>query len=149
MANLGKAWAQEASQSGSTTTTGSQSALGEGLAANPNRTAPASPSAQAALAETGQDVCADIKDDDTLSAQLDSMPEARKLLGFDSLTVSGAGPARCETLLLQVQDWVSKGAIGYRLCKLDLGDDAWYALMVREAFAAEFDVLGMSLALPG
>jgi hypothetical protein len=103
--------------------------------------------ALAALADNGQGVCADIKDDDTLEAQLDSLLEARELQGFDSSTVGGAGPGRCEALLKSAQAWLSQTNAGYRLCILDLGDDAWYGLMVREAFATEFDALGEALGL--
>ncbi|QCB47237.1 PoNe immunity protein domain-containing protein [Hydrogenophaga sp. PAMC20947] len=103
--------------------------------------------ALAGLAANGQGVCADIKDDDTLTAQLDSMLEARGLEGFDSSTVGGAGPGRCEALLKSAQAWLSQTNSGYRLCTLDLGDDAWYGLMVREAFATDFDALGEALGL--
>jgi hypothetical protein len=103
----------------------------------------------AAMAENGQGVCADIKDDGTMEAQIDSLLEARGLEGFDSNQVSGAGPARCEALLKSVQEWLVMGNRGYRFQGLDLGDDAWYGLMVRDAFAAEFIELGQTLGLPG
>lgn len=104
--------------------------------------------ALAALAENGQGVCADIKDDDALAAQVDSLLEARGLDGFDSTTVVGAGPARCEALLQNVQDWLSKEKHGYKLHTLDLGDDAWYGLIVHDQFVAEFLELGKTLGLP-
>jgi hypothetical protein len=103
----------------------------------------------AALAENGHGVCADIKDDATLEAQIDSLLEARGLEGFDSNQVSGAGPARCEALLKSVQEWLVLGDRGYRFQGLDLGDDARYGLVVRDAFAAEFTELGRALGLPG
>jgi hypothetical protein len=103
----------------------------------------------AALAENGQGVCADIKDDKTLEAQIDSLLEARGLVGFDSNEVSGAGPDRCETLLKRVQDWLVMGDRGYRFQGLDLGDDAWYGLIVRNAFSAELIELSQTLGLPG
>lgn len=103
----------------------------------------------AALAENGQGVCADIKDDATLEAQIDSLLEARGLEGFDSSKVSGAGPARCEALLQCVQDWLTAGSRGYRFHRLDLGDDAWYGLMVRDTFAVELVELGQTLGLAG
>ena len=103
--------------------------------------------ALAALAENGQGVCADIKDDVTLALQVESLLEGRGLKGFDSSTVGGAGPARCEMLLKNAQDWLSKSKLSYRLYTLDLGDDAWYALSVHEVFATEFLALGESLSL--
>jgi hypothetical protein len=103
----------------------------------------------AAMAENSQGVCTDIKDDATLEAQIDSLLEARGLEGFDSNQVSGAGPARCEALLKSVQDWLAMDGRGYRLQCLDLGDDAWYGLMVRDVFATEFIELSRTLGLPG
>jgi len=103
--------------------------------------------ALAALAENGHGVCADIKDDDTLAAQLDGLLAARELEEFDSSTVDGAGPGRCEALLKSAQVWLSQTNSGHRLYILDLGDDAWYGLMVREAFATELDALGDALGL--
>ncbi|MBU2205530.1 MAG: DUF1911 domain-containing protein [Gammaproteobacteria bacterium] len=104
--------------------------------------------ALAALAENGQGVCADIKDDVTLALQVESLLEGRGLKGFDSSTVGGAGPARCEMLLKNAQDWLSKSKLSYRLYTLDLGDDAWYVLSVHDVFATEFLALGESLSLP-
>jgi hypothetical protein len=101
----------------------------------------------AALAENGQGVCADIKDDDTLAAQLDRMLETRMLKGFEPSIVGGTGPARCEELLKNAQNWMSKGKLRYKLYTLDLGDDAWYGLSVHEVFATEFLTLGESLGL--
>ena len=82
-----------------------------------------------------------------MTAQLASLLEARGLEGFDSSTVGGAGPGRCEALLNSAQAWLSQTNSSYRLSILDLGDDAWYGLIVREAFATDFDALGEALGL--
>ncbi len=103
----------------------------------------------AVLGEQSVGVHADIKDDDTLLAQLDGLAQARGLGEFASpdspAGVVMAGPGRCEYLLQFAADWFRSH--DYKLLALDVDGDAWSAVAVRSDHAEELHGLGEKLGI--
>jgi len=97
------------------------------------------------LAEHGQAIHADIKDDETLAIQAGRLAEGRVPGEFDAPPGPPFGPARCRATLLAFAGWLD--ARGYRLVDLDNQDDAWHAVAVKAAYHAEFIELGTGLHL--
>jgi hypothetical protein len=98
-----------------------------------------------ALEENDIGLHADIKDDETLEAQLTARCTARGLDDFEPPSKPPAGPARCEQLLLTAAAWLK--ARGYRLVDLDGDDDAWHAVMVQAPYHEEFMALSQQLGM--
>jgi hypothetical protein len=99
-----------------------------------------------ALSDNNVAVHADIKDDQTLEIQASALGEARGLGPFDGPTTPPQGPSRCEAILLAWRDWTA--ARGYVQVGIDLQDDAWHAVLVREAYRDELLQLSSELAIP-
>lgn len=91
-------------------------------------------------------VRADIKDAQTLEAQLYRLMHQRGLEGFEPSGLPAAGPARAQALLLAFNPWAS--ARGYRLLGMDLHDDLWNAVLVNAAYCDELLQTGQALGLP-
>lgn len=98
-----------------------------------------------ALAEAGQAIHADIKDDETLAIQAGRLAEDRGLGEFEGPAGPPFGPARCTATLLAFAGWLQ--ARGYRLVDLDNQDDAWHAVAVRAGHHDEFIALGEQLRI--
>ena len=90
-------------------------------------------------------VHADIKDAQTVEAQLRRLMHQRGLDGFEPSGLPAAGPARAQALLLAFDPWAS--ARGYRLMGMDLHDDSWNAVLVNAAYCDELQQLGQTLGL--
>nr|WP_315400795.1 PoNe immunity protein domain-containing protein [uncultured Duganella sp.] len=99
-----------------------------------------------ALSDNNLAVHADIKDDQTLEIQASDLGEARGLGPFDGPSTPPQGPARCEAILHAWRDWTA--ARGYVQVGIDLQDDAWHAVLVRQAFHDELLQLSSELAIP-
>lgn len=99
-----------------------------------------------ALSDNSVAVHADIKDDQTLEIQASDLSEARGLGPFDGPSTPPQGPARCEAILHAWRHW--SGARGYVQVGIDLQDDAWHAVLVRQAFHDELLQLSSELAIP-
>ena len=101
------------------------------------------------MAEQGIGVHVDLKDDDTLLSQLDSLAQARSLGEFEApgspVGTPAVGPGRCEYLLQASAVWFQSR--GYRLLALDVDDDAWSAALVRADYADELQTLGERLGI--
>jgi len=99
-----------------------------------------------ALGEAGVALHADIKDDATLAAQIDALGSARGLDEFECPASPPAGPARCTALLRAWDSWLAER--GVRLVAIDGDDDAWHAVVVRDAWLDELRALAGELAIP-
>ena len=99
-----------------------------------------------ALSDNSLAVHADIKDDQTLEIQASGLSEARGLGPFDAPSTPPQGPARCEAILHAWCDWTA--ARGYVQVGIDLQDDAWHAVLVRQALHDELLQLSSELAIP-
>lgn len=102
--------------------------------------------ALSALADAGHAVRADLKDADSLQGQIDELAANRQLADFEPPAEPRAGPARCEMLMQEAPQWAA--AQGYTWHALDDGGDNWQAVLIRNAFDAEWLELGTSLRLP-
>lgn len=98
-----------------------------------------------ALAESGAGIHVDLKDDETLCSQLDTLAQRRQLDGFDAPPDASAGPDGCIEILLFGSTWFQ--ARGYRLVDVDGDDDAWHAVVVKAEHHDEFLALSLQLAL--
>jgi Domain of unknown function (DUF1911) len=98
-----------------------------------------------ALAGAGYGVHADIKDDATVAQQVGALFDAWGLPGFDAPAEPPAGPARCTAVLAAARDWAA--ARGHEMVELDNDDDAWHALLVPEAWLAEWQALSVALGV--
>jgi Domain of unknown function (DUF1911) len=92
----------------------------------------------AALAENDAGIHADIKDDESLYSQLDTLYQRRQLGEFTppDLVEASAGPDRCAHLLQVASQWLP--GRGYQLVQLDGDDDAWHAALVSNEYHTEF-----------
>ena len=97
------------------------------------------------LAEKGQIIHADLKDDDTLAAQASSLAMSRDLGEFESAAGPPYGPTRCVATLLAFDGWLTTK--GYRLAGMETGDDIWHAVLVRKEYHAELLSLGSALGI--
>jgi len=98
------------------------------------------------LSGNGHAVRADLKDPDTLQAQIDALATQRPLAEFTPPDDPPAGPARCEMLMQQAPAWAA--AQGYTWQALDDGGDNWQAVLIRSEFHAEWLALSAALHLP-
>ena len=98
-----------------------------------------------ALAETGQAIHADLKDDDTLESQTVALALARDLGEFQGPPGPPHGLARCVATLLAFDSWLAKTK--YRLVGIDTGDDIWHGVLVQEELHAELLALGSELGV--
>ena len=101
-----------------------------------------------ALAENGAGLYADLKDDDTVVGQIDTLLQKRQL-EFET-PVAGpndyaAGIGRCAAVLLALDRWLQDKP--YRLLALDTQDDSWQAVLVAQAYAVEFEQLSAALGI--
>lgn len=99
-----------------------------------------------ALGETRLGIEADLKDDDSVAAQIHLLGDARALDDFTETDGPPAGIDRCMALLRAWNDWLAERA--YRLVPIDLGDDAWHAVVVRRECLEELRNLSGSLGIP-
>jgi hypothetical protein len=101
------------------------------------------------MAEHGISLYTDIKDDDTLLAQLDSLAQDRQLGEFKApespANVTTTGHDRCSFLLQTAAIWFQSH--GYSLLALDIDNDAWAAVLVRTAFSDEWSSLSERLSI--
>ncbi|MFC4623614.1 PoNe immunity protein domain-containing protein [Comamonas nitrativorans] len=98
------------------------------------------------LSGNGHAVRADLKDPDTLQAQIDALATQRPLAELTPPDAPPAGPARCEMLMQQATAWAA--AQGYTWQALDDGGDNWQAVLIRSEFHAEWLALSAALHLP-
>jgi len=98
------------------------------------------------LSGNGHAVRADLKDPDTLQAQIDALATQRPLAEFTPPDDPPAGPARCEMLMQQAPAWAA--AQGYTWQALNDGGDNWQAVLIRSEFHAEWLALSAALHLP-
>jgi Domain of unknown function (DUF1911) len=101
-----------------------------------------------ALAENGAGLYADLKDDDTVVGQIDTLLQKRQL-EFEA-PVAGpneyaAGIGRCAAVLLALDTWLEDKP--YRLLALDTQDDCWQAVLVAQAHVPEFEQLSAALGI--
>ncbi|GGX80209.1 hypothetical protein GJV26_23500 [Massilia dura] len=89
---------------------------------------------------------ADIKDDDSVEAQIEYLSDARGLGEFAAPSSPPAGADRCAALLRAWNDWLATR--DYRLVPIDLGDDAWHAVVVRREHFTELQELSRKLDIP-
>ena len=99
----------------------------------------------AALQEEGQAIHADIKDDGSVSSQVEALAEARGLGEFEGPAEPPAGPARCVAVLRAFAGWVAER--GYRLVAVDDEDDAWHGVLVKAEYHAELLTLSAGLGV--
>lgn len=101
------------------------------------------------LGEHGIGVHADLRDDDTLLAQLDQLAQHRGLGEYEPpasvMMDVPAGFDRCEALLAAAAPWFL--AREHRLLVLSQADEAWAAVLVRQAYAEELLSLGQTLGI--
>ncbi|MCY4756499.1 PoNe immunity protein domain-containing protein [Pelomonas aquatica] len=103
-----------------------------------------------ALAEHGQAICADLKDDETLEAQLHALIAARAPGSvFESDDIDGNGAARCEAVMVRAQAWIQRSAGNLRLLQYSSGQDDWRALLVQRKHVDELEALSQQLRLAG
>jgi len=98
-----------------------------------------------ALQENGLAVQADIRDDETVTAQVDDLVRARELAEFDYPPGPPFGGTRCTALLRAWDDWLAQR--GYRAVDLDGDDDAWHAVVVKAECHAELMALSAELGI--
>lgn len=98
-----------------------------------------------ALASNNVGIHADLKDDETLCSQLDTLAQRRQLEGFDAPPDASAGPNGCVEILVFSSSWFQ--ARGYRLLDLNGNDDAWHAVVVKAEHHDELLALSLQLAL--
>ncbi len=98
------------------------------------------------LSGNGHAVRADLKDPDTLQAQIDALATQRPLAEFTPPDNPPAGPDRCEMLMQQAPAWAA--AQDYTWQALDDGGDNWQAVLIRTEFHAEWLALSAALHLP-
>lgn len=98
-----------------------------------------------ALSDNALCMLADLKDDATLAQCCQALADARGLGEFVPPAAPAAGLARCEALLGAFCAWC--GERGYQLLMIDNDDDAWLAILVRQAFCGELQALGHALGL--
>lgn len=101
-----------------------------------------------ALAEHDAGFHADLKDDDTLTSQINTLL-AKRQLEFE-LPVAGpddyaAGVGRCADVLLALDEWLCDRP--YRLLALDTQDDSWQAVLVPRVQGDEFEQLSAALGI--
>jgi hypothetical protein len=98
-----------------------------------------------ALGENNAGLCADIKDDNTLAAQIDHLIDKRGLTGWNPSGLPAAGPDRCSGLLLALDRYLSDKP--HVLRALGGEDDSWQGVVVPRMFEAEFAALSDALAI--
>jgi hypothetical protein len=103
------------------------------------------PALACALAQNRAGVYADIKDSDTLDAQVAALLDVRALEGFDPVGLPAAGPAHCSAVLHALHAWLSVRP--YRLFALGEDGDAWAAVLVPRAYESEFQTMSAALGI--
>jgi hypothetical protein len=98
-----------------------------------------------ALGENNAGLCADIKDDNTLAAQIERLIDKRGLTGWNPSGLPAAGPDRCSGLLLALDRYLSDKP--YVLRALGGEDDSWQGVVVPRAFEGEFAQVSDSLTI--
>lgn len=98
-----------------------------------------------ALAEEGQIIHADLRDDDSVASLAASLADGRALGMFDMPDGPSPGYERARATLLAFSQWLP--ARGYRLVDLDGDDDAWHAVIVRAEHEGALRDLGAALGL--
>jgi hypothetical protein len=115
------------------------------LAANAANCEGALASLLGGLAMAGYAVQADIKDDVEVESQLAALLAEAGLAGFVPPAQPAAGPARCSKLLTAAERWVAER--GQVLAEVDLGDDAWHAVLVPQDSVQPWLALGRALGM--
>lgn len=99
-----------------------------------------------ALAAEQQAICADLRDDTTVEASCCGLAEARGMARFDAPAAPSSGLPRCIAILKAFAHWLP--GQGYALVDLQLGDDAWALLVVRDAYCEQLLEIGKTLGMP-
>jgi hypothetical protein len=98
-----------------------------------------------ALQDNDLAVHADIRDDETVEAQVDGLVEARELEQFEAPPGPPFGGTRCTALLRAWDAWLARR--GYQAADLDGDDDAWHAVVVKTEYHAELLALSAELGI--